>query len=148
MEDATLIQMQGYFSKWISLAGGGRSTGPGWERGLTVVGLDHQPLGLITVPQETHNSWKVLGPLQAVLSMQTARVPKRRVRQQRLGLVLKGTTAGGSSGRPMVKMEGQVSERVWRGQDKIISVCFSLRFSFSTFPLKCPSQPALRKTKQ
>ena len=74
MEDATLIQMQGYFSKWISLAGGGRSTGPGWERGLTVVGLDHQPLGLITVPQETHNSWKVLGPLQAVLS--TQRPPK------------------------------------------------------------------------
>lgn len=34
-----------------------------------------------------------MGPLQAVLSMQTARVPKRRVREQRLGLVLKGTTA-------------------------------------------------------
>lgn len=85
--------MQGYFSKWIGLAGGGRSTGPGWERGLTVVGLDYQPPGLITVPQETHSSWKVLGPLQAVLSMQTARVLKRRVREQRLGLGLKGTTA-------------------------------------------------------
>ena len=82
-----------YFSKWISPAGGGRSTGPGWERGLTVVGLGDQPPGLITVPRETRNSGKVMGPWQAVLSMQTARGPKRRVRKQRLGLGLKGITA-------------------------------------------------------
>lgn len=141
--------MQGYFSKWMDLAGGGRSTGPEWEHGLTVVSLDYQPPGLITVPQETHNSWKVLGPLQAVLSMQTARVPKRRVREQRLGLGLKGTTAAvrgqqwvpnGKDGRADVRARLQ-----GRGQNHLSVL--SLHFSFSTSPLKCPSQPALRKTK-
>ena len=34
-----------------------------------------------------------MGPWQAVLSMQTARGPKRRVRKQRLGFGLKDITA-------------------------------------------------------
>ena len=47
----------------------------------------------------------------------------------------------------MERTEGQRQERVWRGENELISVCCSLHTSSSTFTLKGPFQPILRKTK-
>lgn len=138
--------MQGYFSKWISLAGGGRSTGPGWEPGLTVVSLDDQPPGLITVPRETQNSGKVLGPWQAVLSIQTARGPKRRVRKQRLGLGLKGITTAvrGQQWVPNCK-DGRAEVREGRGQTRLRVL--SPPFPLFHFPFKGSFSACIKKNK-